>query len=363
MNSLHIKSSELLSVVNLVAPIVKDKTSLPILSNLLFEANDGKLKITASNGEIRASISIDVDFKHEFYFCVSKNVLVNILSSLPNIDIIISIEKSKISISSSFGVYDLPTEDSLLYPKQEDMEELTSFNVDADQFIDGLKKAVPFVDVLTENLNRVVIKSENKKLNIAGLSNSCFYEKQFDYNGDDISISLTTDCARYLSQVIDVDSELSINYNKTFFCVYFEGMSIISTQLASNPPNYQRIFDVLQKKNTLTIDRELFLSCVKRFSAISDKDSKSFILNLSGDKMSISYKNNLLNHTANEEVKEFKYVGTEISIGLNINKLKTILSTLEEDEAVVCLSTFDKPMLFEEQNTRILISPMIADKN
>lgn len=63
-----------------------------------------------------------------------------------------------------------------------------------------------------------------------------------------------------------------------------------------------------------------------------------------------------------EDLEEFEYVGDEVSIGLNINKLKTILTTLEEDKAVVYMSAFNKPMLFVEENTRILISPMIADK-
>jgi len=358
MKSLNIKSTELLKAISVVAPIVKDKTTLPILSNLLFESSEGKLKITASNGEIRSSVSIDIDSDETFSFCVSKNVIVNILSSLSDVSLVISIDKSKLSISSSFGVYDLPTEDALLFPKQEDMGDLNSFNVDTEEFISGLKKSIPFVDTLTENLNRVLIKSEKKKLSIAGLSNACFYEKQFDYNGDDISVSLTTDSAKYLCQVIDLDSDLLINYNATFFCVYFDDISIEMVQLASNPPMYKKILDAVKKENNLKIDRELLLSCVKRFSAICDKDSKAFVFNISKDKISISYKNDLLNHKANEELTDFTYSGVDLSIGLNINKFKTVLSTLEYQEVDMFLSDSNYPALLVEENTRIIISPM-----
>jgi len=77
--------------------------------------------------------------------------------------------------------------------------------------------------------------------------------EEFDYNGDDIEVVLTVDSAKFLVNSINTDSELSIKYNKTFFCVYFEDVSIEITQLAVNFPNYKKIINSLDKKKVFEI--------------------------------------------------------------------------------------------------------------
>lgn len=358
MGTISINSTELLKSINVVSPVVKDRNSLPILSNLLIEVEKAELKITAYNQEIRSSIGIEVKNKDTFAFCVSKSLLSNILSSLTSVDLELDFNgKNTLKISSKSFEYSLPTEDAKLFPENPNLGDLDSFKVDTEMFLDGLRKSIPFVDTLTENLNRVLIKSKEGKLNIAGISNICFYEKQFDYNGDDVDIVLTTESAKFLIQTIGADSDLSIKYNSAFFCVYFDNISIETLQLAVKAPPYQNILDKLEKKNCLYINREMFLACVKRFAAVSDKDSKFLILEVSKDKMNLSYENDFLKHTAKEIVTDFVYDGEEIKLGLNINKFKTVLTTLEQDVKMY-FSASNLPALLEEDNTRILFSPM-----
>lgn len=356
MNSFTINSIELLKNVNFVAPVVREKPSLPILTNLLFECLDGVLKITASNNEIRSSVSMETSSEIDFSFCVSKALLSNILSSLPSIELMISVEEKEIIISSTLGVYNLPIESSLEYPKGESMGDLNTFKVDTDLFVDGLKKAIPFVDYLTENLDRILIKSENKKLNIAGLSNICFYEKEFDYNGDEIEVVLTTDSAKFLVQSIDTESELSIKYNKTFFCVYFDNVSIEVTQLSVVFPNYRKILNSLSKEKLFKIDLGKITSSVKRISSVSDKDNNTLIFDISENKVALKYQNKDYNHKLNEEL-DCEYTDEQIEIGFNIKKLKLILSILDS-ECEFYMTTPERPVLFVEENTRILLSPM-----
>jgi len=265
--------------------------------------------------------------------------------------------KTTLSISSKIGDYSLPTEESVFFPESPNLGDLESFKVDSELFVDGIQKAIPYVDSLTDNLNRIIIKSENSKLNIAGMSKVSIYEKKFDYNGDDVEIMLTTESAKFISQTVNTDSDLSIKYNSNFFCVYFDNIAIESIQLAIKAPPYGKLLDSVKEDNVLKINRELFLGCVKRFSAVSDKDSKFLVMEVSKEKIALSYENDFLKHTKKEEVTDFNYDGPEIRIGLNINQLKTILSTLEED-VTMYFSESNRPTLFVETHTRILFSPM-----
>lgn len=355
MKSIVINSKKLLQLTNVVAPIVRDKSTLPILTSLLFEVSKNKLKITASNGEIRASVSDEIKTKDTFSFCVSKQIFHNILSSFPNIDVTICMDEKDIVLKSDLGTYSIPFENSAEFPSRENLGEMTAFKVDTELFLDGLKKAIPFVDVSTENLDRILIKSEKKKLNIAGISNVCFYEKEFDYNGDDVEVVLTTDSAKYLVGSIDVDSELSINYNKTFFCVYFDNISIEITQLAVKFPNYKKILDSLPKEKNLKLDLAELSASVKRVSSVSDKDNNCLVFDLDKNKLKLSYLNKALKHKIDEELV-CDYSGESIKIGFSIRHLKTILSTINVVD--VYMTEPSRPILFVDENSRLLLSPM-----
>jgi len=357
--TITVNSIEFLKSMNVVSPVVKERTTLPILTNLLIEVKETELKITAYNQETRTSITMKVDSTESFAFCVSKSLLQNILSSLPNIDLSLSFEKNTLEISSKLGDYKLPTEEAIIFPESPNLGNLESFKVDSELFVDGIRKAIPYVDALTDNLNRVVVKSKEGKLNIAGISKNAIYEKKFDYNGDDVEILLTTESAKFISQTINVDSDVTLKYNSNFFCVYFDNISIETLQLSVNSPDYGKLLNSIKKESCLKINKELFFACIKRFSAISDKDSKSLIMEISKEKMILSYENDFLKHTAKENVTDFEYEGNEIRIGLNINQLRNISATLEED-IVMYFNTSKTPALLEETHTRVLLSPMIV---
>jgi len=352
---LEINSTKLSKAINVVSPVVKDKNALPILSDLLIESNKEQLKITASNGEIMTSISIELQSEKSFSFCISKTLISNILSSLPSIDLTLEVIKNELTISSKLGSYVLPIVNSDEYPKSSAIGEFNSFKVDSELFLDGLRKAIPFVDTTTENLDRILIKSENNKLNIAGLSNICFYEKEFDYNGDDIEVVLTTSSAKFLVDTVSPDEDLSINYNENFFCVYFDNVSIEIRQLAVKFPNYRKILNSLRKEKPLVFDLEILSASVKRISAVSDKDNNSLIIDLEKNTAKLYYENNFLNHKVNESIV-CEYSDEPIKIGFNIQKLKQILSIL--DDVNIFMTEPTLPILFVAENTRILLSPM-----
>jgi len=359
MGSFDINSSELQKAISKISSIVKDNSTLPILKDLLFDVEENSLLITASNGEIRASIEISVDFIGKgFSFCVPKTIVTNILSGLPSVDLNIAVEKEECFFKSKIGTYSVPTTNASEYPTKADLDGLMNFKVDTELFLDGLKKAVNFIDVNTENLDRVLIKSSDKKLSIAGIQNAYFYEKEFDYNGDDIKVVLTSNAIKYLIQTIDLDSDVSINYNNTFFCVYFDKISIEILQLAVVFPDYKKILNkaLSLKGDIFKCDKDVLLGSIKRFSNISDKTNCGILFEIRKSKLNIKYTNHFLKNSAEESI-DVEYDGEDFDIGFDVNKIKNVLSALEED-VEMHLSNQNSPCIFLEENTTILLMPM-----
>lgn len=355
MKKISIFSTALLKAIQSVAPVVRDKNVIPIYDSLLFDIKDGKLTITGANPEVRASTNLEINAKVDFSFCVEKNLIVNILNGLSNKDIQIEFGNNEIIIHSDLGIYNLPTEPSEEYPKQI-VDEVESFMVDAEILLDGLKKASPFVDEATENLNGIMIKSIENLLFIVGANHNKFYERQFPYNGDNIELYISTAAARFLVQSFDADDPLSISYNKTFFCISCGGFSVEVTQMNIKFPDYKKILDAIKRNYCFKIDREYFASSIKRFHSICDKDVNTLILAFDKNKVELYFENTLKSFKAKETL-DCTYNDKPFKIGFNINFLRSALSCLDAEEIEWYLMEEFKPSVFIEEGTRVLLSP------
>jgi DNA polymerase III beta subunit len=358
MKKLSIISTDLLKAIQMVAPVVRDKNVVKIYDNILCEITADKLKVTAANQEVRASTQIEgVIASSDFAFCIEKNLIVNILSGLPlGTAIELEFGNNEIVISSKIGVYNLPIEPAQDYPIPKEINDANSFMVDAEFLLDGLKKASPFVDDATENINAIMIKSVEAELYIVGVDRFSFYEKKFPYNGDEVELFISANAARYITQSFDFDDPLVVRYNPTFFCVSCGDFTVEITQMQIKFPPYRKILDAIKKTNCFKIERDQFLASVKRFSTLSDKDNNVLVLDFNDNKVELYFENRAKGCKA-KEVLDCVYNDAPFKIGFQINFLKSALNALEENTIEWYFYEPFKPTMFVEENTRVLATP------
>lgn len=354
MNKLSIISTDLLKAIQLVAPVVREKNVIKIFDNLLVEIIGTKLKVTAANPEIRASVFIDeVNASADFSFCIEKNILLTILNGLPlGTATELEFGNNEIIVSSKIGVYNLPTVPSNEYPKQAEIEDGNSFMVDSGFLLDGLRKAPLFVGDEALAMNGILIRSIENTLYVVGCSNAFFYETQFPYNGNAVDLVLSPSAARYIHQSFDSDDSLTINYNNQLFCVAFGNFSVQVTQMNIKFPDYKKIMNAVKKTMCFRIEKEILLASVKRFQSISDKDNNTLILDIKSNTMELYFENTFKSYKACESLECLSDVN--IKIGFNVNYLKAVLSTLESDIEWY-FHEVKHPTMFVEENTNILL--------
>lgn len=357
MNSFKINSSILFFNIKRIAPIVKDNSPIPILQDLFFEISKDNFTITASNGEIRASVKEKIESVGIFSFCVSKNLIYNLLSTFSSTELNIELDKNYLIITAKTGMYSIPVCEGSQYPKQEDISDVDSFDVDVEKLLEGICGSIPFVDESLTNANGILIKSIQNKLHIVSASNSGIYEKSFDYNGNDTNVVLTVNSAKYLSQNIDVDDELKLNYNNTWFCVYTPTMSIEVLQLSIIFPNYKKILNSVETTSNLKIDKNTLLDSIKRIISTSDKNNKTLMVSVFKDVVKLVCENDFIKNKSEEEIP-CEYIGDKVSIGMNVFQIKKVLNILQEDVVNMSISSPSKPILLIENDVTILLSLM-----
>src|SRR5712692_961994 len=81
------KKSEVLKELNLTQGVVERKTTIPILSNLLIEANDSGLRISATDLELGIRCGCPAKVKKEGSGTIPAKRLLEIVRSLPDAEI------------------------------------------------------------------------------------------------------------------------------------------------------------------------------------------------------------------------------------------------------------------------------------
>ena len=162
----------LLKPLGNVSGIVEKRHALPILSNLLLESQQGKLKFTATDLEMQISTHIKTELTDDFQITVSAKKLFDITRALPeDSKIDIQIEENKVTVKAKKSRFNLQTLPSQDYPvMKKDEKDAVELQVPQKDF-KALLKQVDFAMAQQDiryYLNGLLIEVKEKNINIVG---------------------------------------------------------------------------------------------------------------------------------------------------------------------------------------------------
>src|SRR5216683_4180879 len=96
------KQQDLSRGLSAVSHAVSNRSTLPILSNILLATDQGRLKLSATNLEIGINCWVDAQIQEEGTTTVPAKLLTDFVNSLPQaaVDIIVPEETNKVNIKS-----------------------------------------------------------------------------------------------------------------------------------------------------------------------------------------------------------------------------------------------------------------------
>ena len=115
--NIQINRETLLKPLTSVTSIVEKRHTLPILSNLLLEAKQNKIHLTATDLEMQISLSVESATSNDFSTTISAKKLLDICRSLPdNSDINMATNDSRITVKAGKSRFNLQTLPAADYP-------------------------------------------------------------------------------------------------------------------------------------------------------------------------------------------------------------------------------------------------------
>jgi len=316
-----VTKEKLLEGLQQVQNVVSTRTTLPILSNVLLQANGNEVHLTTTDLDVGVRGSFEAQVEKEGATTLPARRLFNIIRELPSSEIQFDVDgKNTASIRSGqsfFKILGLPEEEFPPLPKFEGAKVVTIRQKDLR---DGLRKTSYAIstDETRYVLNGVLFSFKENKLTLVATDGRRLamldIELEFprSHEAGEVKVSMGS-------------GQIAFDLNNTL---------LVSKLIEGNYPNYKQVIPS-EAKERVTLERETFLNSLRRVSLLASDKSNSIKLNFS--------KNNIEITANTPEVGEAKeslpvaYKGRDLSIAFNPEFLMAPLRNLIEDEVFLDL--------------------------
>ncbi|MFC1667106.1 DNA polymerase III subunit beta [Candidatus Omnitrophota bacterium] len=336
---------ELVKNIQKVQNIISSKSSLPILSNVLIEAEKNTIKLTSTDLDIGVSSTLKAEVEEEGALTVPAKRFSDIIKELPDEDILISTMKNNsMTIKCGkcfFKILGLPKED---FPKLPEFEKephiiieqsvlkkmlsLTSFSMSHDETRYVLNGAL-----FLFNTNKlIIVTTDGKRLSLI--------KKDAGKNALNKSIIIPSKTIYELNRSLDDQGEVNITFSENQVKFELKNIVVVSRLIEGEFPQYEQVIPA-QVKEKIVVHREQFLLGVKRAALLTTQDSQSIKIDILKNKIIISKSSPNIGE-AKEEI-ETDYRGPEITIGFNPSYLIEALKVIPKDELGIEILGSDKP--------------------
>lgn len=336
---LEIEKKELMSLIGKTQNIVEKRNTMPVLVNVLLDADNGELKVFATDLEVSLTDSVKAKITQPGKVAVSAKSLFEIAKELGE-GMILLHKKENNWLEIKQGKYT----SKIVGISAEEYPVFPAYNGNSFIRIDA--------EVLKDMIDKTIysVSNDETRYHLNGV--------YFQPNGDEGYTMVATDGHRLSlinkqipsSKVIAQNQGVIIPRKGLFeikklieslagqFELAIEGSQLIvrheSTTLMirlieGKYPNYQQF---IPQKLTLKIkvNREAFLTSLKRVSLLANHKSKAVTLSLSQGRMEIASNNPELGD-AKEEI-EVGYDGKDLKIGFNAKYITDVLNAITDDE-------------------------------
>lgn len=338
----------LLEGIQTVQNAVSQKSSLPILSNVLLETEKETLRLTATDLDIGICSTIPVEISQEGAITVPAKKFFDIIKSLPDDnDITLSMKKNNfVTIKSGkaqFKIIGLPKEEFPQLPVFKDKDSIT---VDQATFKDMLNLTDFAIskDDTRYVLNGILLIVNGGKISLVATDGRRLASISKDLPKKtlvDRTVIIPTKTVQEVKRMLGDEGEVQIKFSDNQALFSFSTSFILSRLIEGEYPNYKNVIPERSPKE-IKVSRNAFLSATKRASIFTDQDSMAIKLSIRKKKMTIS-KNTPYLGEAKEEIDIEYNGGDELEIGFNPRYLIDVLKSLEDDDIIFEVNDSNKP--------------------
>lgn len=322
--------------LQIVGKAVPSKSTLPILSGILLEAKNDKLRLVATDLELGIESYIPVQVIEEGAIVLEAKYLTEIIRKLPSQGISVGSVADKNSIeikcgASRFVINPMLADD---FPSLPETQETEYWSIPQSQLRKMIKETVfaVSIDETRPFLTGVLWDSQNQDLALVSTDTSrlAYSIQRFNEELGEHQVIVPTKCLTEVNRLLEVDTDESVQVLLSGNHIQFTvgGIRFISRLIDGQFPNYRQVIPT-SFTTEIQVDRIALLSGVERASLLAREGTSVVRFSIKPEKLALSANVPDVGETYDEV--PISASGDTIEIAFNARYITEVLRILDAE--------------------------------
>ena len=340
-----VSSLKLLKSLQALSGVIGSKNTLPILDDFLFHLDENQLKITSSDLDVTMTVTLVPErVEGTGEVTIPARLLLEIMKNFPDVPITVSVDNNTLAVElvAGEGRYKLAGHKSDEFPQLPVMNDTSVWEIPADVLARGFEKTVfaTGMDEIRPIMSGVLMEMTDNFLTfVATDAHKLVRYRRMDVKSDVVaSFIMPKKPINQLKSILSTlaDEPVRIEFNNTNASFVFGDYQLICRLIEGRYPNYDAVIPK-QNPNHLTIDRQTFLSAIRRVAVFSSKATHQVRFRIAGQELMLTAEDIDFYNEAKERLS-CSYEGDDMEIGFNSRFLQEMLSNFDSETIKIDMS-------------------------
>lgn len=341
-----------------VQHVVSSRTTLPILSNVLLVAKDGRLQLTTTDLDVGITGSVEADVEKDGATTLPAKRLVSIVRELPASEIEVSVDaKNHASIRSGPSFFKIIGLGEGEFPPLPDFSGAKDFKIPQGVLRDGLKKTSYAIstDETRYVLNGIFTSFKDGKMTLVATDGRRLAMVDADLEfpaSHEKDVIIPSKAVQELQRLLGDSGDVIVKLSDSQISFEIGDSLLCSKLIEGNYPNYRQVIPG-DSNERVVIGRDALLETVRRVSLLSSDKSNSVKLVFSENKIEVTA--NSPDVGESKESMDVSYSGPDMQIAFNPEFLQAPLRALDADEVYLDLIDEMSPGVLRIEGTFLYV--------
>ncbi len=335
---------------------LEKKDASQITSHILFNSQNGKCIIKATDSEIGLQIITDkILIEEEGSFTAHGKKLLDIIRILKDDEITLELVNDTLIIKQKYSKFKLPIFDPASYPSFPSIEDKPQISLDSLNLIQNLKKISPAIDnnnpkfelngalINIKHDTTDLVSTDTRRLAIASIAGE---------NQNELSIIIPKKAILEIQKLFLDD--INIYYDETNLIITNQNYFFFTRLINGKFPDYQRIIPT-STKHKIVLPKKEMIDAIKMITTISQEIKMTFLSNsilfnsLSAD-----------NVEAKTELEINTGLSEQFEISFNSKYILDFISQISNNTFTIEMNEPSLPFIVKDDNFITIIMPIVA---
>jgi DNA polymerase-3 subunit beta len=351
-----VTKNDLFQCLQRIIGVVPVKTTIPVLTNILFELEGQQLRLTGTDLEVSIITYLNVRGEQDGTAAFPAKRLFDIIRELPDLPLALETDKNnRLLLATDKGSYKLAGESSDEYPHIASEPFVSQINYPTARFLRMIDKTIFAVstDELRTTLMGVLMELRPHELRLVATDghrlakitdmsytmpaasedkpNALFVKPESGV----MQAIMPTKALQLLTRNAEQSEQLEVAVSENHLTFRLGTTTIYSKLINGQFPNYERVIPV-DNELTMAIDRDLLAASVRRAAIFANQISHQIRWSLEPGKVTISAEDVQVGGEARETLPT-QYEGKAMDIGYNAQYVLELLRHVDSEEVLIKL--------------------------